>query len=95
MTAFNLSSTSIRVLWEPIPADHINGVLLGYHVTYQKVGRAKRSVTMETVNDTSLSIDLRGLSKFSQYSILVSGFTNKGGGRETEVNCWTDENSKC
>ena len=95
MTAFNSSSTSIRVLWEPIPADHINGVLLGYYVTYQKVGRAKRSVTMETVNDTSLSIDLRELSKFSQYSILVSGFTSKGGGTETEIKCWTGEDSKC
>ncbi len=96
MTAFNLSSTTIRVLWQPVPADHIHGVLLGYHVEYHKVGRTKRSVTMETVNASSLSVDIRGLVKFSVYRIMVSGFTSRGDGNQSrEITCWTDEDGKC
>ena len=94
MTAFNVSSTIIRVLWQPVPADHIHGVLLGYHVEYHKVGRAKRSVTMETVNDTSLSVHLRDLDKFSEYRIMVRGFTSRGEGNQSEIKCWTDEDGK-
>lgn len=90
-----MSSTVIRVVWDPIPTEHINGLLLGYHVTAQKVGRVKRSVTIETLNATSMSVDLTGLSKFSEYKILISGFTSKGDGIEAEITSWTDEDSKC
>ena len=49
---------------------------------------------METVDASSLSVDLRGLSKFSQYRILINGFTSKGDGAAAEVKSWTDEDSK-
>ena len=93
-TAFNISSTAIRVLWQPVPADRIHGVLLGYHVEYHRVLRAKRSVTMLMVNASSLSVDIRDLLKFSQYKIMVSGFNSKGDGIQSEIRCWTDEDSK-
>ena len=95
MTAFDVSSTIIRVLWQRVPADHIHGVLLGYHVEYHKVGRAKRSVTMETLNVTSSSVDLQELVKFTEYRITVSGFTSKGDGNQSEIRCWTDEDGRC
>ena len=94
LTAFNISSTTIRVLWQPVPTEHINGVLLGYHVGYHRVERGKRSVTMVTVNETSLSVDIRDLLKFAEYRILVSGFNSKGDGNQSEIRCWTDEDSK-
>ena len=94
MTAFNLSSTRIRVTWQPIPDDHIHGVLLGYHVKYHKVGRENKSVTMVTVNVTSLSVDIVELDKFSEYRIMVSGFTSKGDGNQSKITCWTDEDGK-
>nr|XP_058971065.1 uncharacterized protein LOC131797458 [Pocillopora verrucosa] len=93
LSAFHLSSTVIRVVWDPIPTEHINGLLLGYHVTAQKVGRVKRSVTIETLNATSMSVNLTGLSKFSEYKILISGFTSKGDGIEAEITSWTDEDT--
>ena len=95
MAAFNVSSTIIRVTWQPIPADHIHGVLSGYNVGHHRVGREKRSVTMVTVNASSLSVDIMGLVKFSEYRIMVSGFTSKGVGNQSEITCWTDEDGKC
>lgn len=94
MTAFNVSSTVIRVLWQPVPADRIHGLLLGYHVQHHRVKRAKRSVTIVTVNESSLSVDIRDLFKFSEYRIVVSGFTSKGDGDQSEVRAWTDEDGK-
>ena len=94
MYAFNVSSTIIRVIWQPIPADHIHGVLLGYHVEYHKIDREKRSVTLVTVNATSLSVDIVGLVKFSEYRIMVSGFTSKGDGSQSEITSRTDEDGK-
>ena len=94
VSAFNVSSTVIRVLWQPVPADRIHGVLLGYHVQYHSVKRAKRSVTIVTVNDSSLSVDIRDLLKFSEYRIVVSGFTSIGDGDQSEVRTWTDEDGK-
>lgn len=69
-------------------------MLLGYHVEYHRVGREKISVTMVTVNATSLSVDIVGLVKFSEYRILVSGFTSKGDGNQSEITCWTGEDGK-
>ena len=56
--------------------------------------RGKRSVTMVTVNETSLSLDIRDLLKFSEYRILVSSFNSKDDGNQSEIRCWTDEDSK-
>lgn len=69
-------------------------MLLGYHVEYHRVGREKRSVTMVTVNATSLSVDIVGLVKFSEYRILVSGLTSKGDGNHSEITCWTGEDGE-
>ena len=49
---------------------------------------------MVTVNGSSLSVDIRDLLKFSEYRILVSGFTSKGDGDQSEVRAWTDEDGK-
>ena len=94
VTAFNISSKMIRVLWQPVPADRTHGALLGYHVEYHRAIRAKRSVTRFRVNDTTLSVDIGDLLKFSEYRILVSGFTSKGDGIQSEVSCSTDEDGK-
>ena len=69
-------------------------MLLGYHVEYHRVGRNKRSVTMVTVNASSLSVDIVELVKFSEYRIIVSGFTSKGDGNQSEITCWTSEDGK-
>lgn len=94
VTAFNISSTMIRVLWQPLPTDQIHGVLLGYHVEYHRVLRSKRSVNIVTVNGPMHSVDIENLLKFSEYRILISAFTRKGDGVQSEVRCWTDEDGE-
>lgn len=69
-------------------------MLLGYHVEYHKIDREKRSATMVTVNASSLSVDIVGLVKFSEYKIMVSGFTRKGDGSLSEIASWTDEDGE-
>ena len=49
---------------------------------------------MVTVNATSLSVDIVGLVKFSEYRIMVSGFTSKGDGNQSEITTWTGEDGK-
>lgn len=49
---------------------------------------------MVTVNASSLSVDIVGLVKFSEYKIMVSGFTRKGDGSLSEIASWTDEDGE-
>lgn len=56
--------------------------------------RSKRSVTIVPVNGTVHSVVIENLSKFSEYRILISAFTRKGDGIQSEVRCWTDEDGK-
>jgi len=64
-------------------------------VKYRKVGKENSSVTMVTVNATSLSVPIVELDKFSEYRIMISGLTSKGDGNQSEIMCWTDEDGKC
>ena len=56
--------------------------------------RSKRSVSIVTVNGTVHSVDIGNLLKFSEYRILISAFTRKGDGIQSEIRCWTDEDGK-
>lgn len=56
--------------------------------------RSKRSVNIVTVNGPMHSVDIENLLKFSEYRILISAFTRKGDGVQSEVRCWTDEDGE-
>ncbi|KAL9958573.1 hypothetical protein ACROYT_G035603 [Oculina patagonica] len=83
-TAYNTSSTSINVTWQPIPPDHVNGILLGYHVRYWRHDKAHDNISMVTVNSTKLHAELEGLGKYKEYSIQVAGSTVVGLGNFSE-----------
>ena len=55
---------------------------------------SKRSVTIVTVNGPMHSVDIVNLLKFSEYRILISAFTRKGDGVQSEIRCWTDEDGE-
>lgn len=80
VTAYNTSSTSINVTWKPIPPDHVNGILLGYHVIYRRINKFGDNISMVTVNSTVLHTELTGLGKYKLYSIQVAGRTLVGFG---------------
>ena len=89
----NTSSTSIWVDWETVPVAYQNGIILTYTVTY----RALPAGILQTakVRAPSTQVTLRGLKKYTNYSIFVFTTTSKGDGNASDpINVTTDEDSK-
>ena len=87
--AYNLTSEAfINVSWSPVPSNHINGILLGYSLKYQRVQTSERQVSgvdehTLTLRPTDLSVSLH-VEAYSIYKIGVAAFTRKGMGPYTE-----------
>ena len=89
----NTSSTSIWVDWETVPVAYQNGIILTYTVTY----RALPAGILQTakVRAPSTQVTLRGLKKYTNYSIFVFASTAKGDGNARDpITVTTDEDSK-
>ncbi|KAJ7382731.1 hypothetical protein OS493_033016 [Desmophyllum pertusum] len=71
------SSEKIIVTWEPVPAEHHHGIILGYHVMY---GAQNSKLQQMTVNAYNLSAALPNLEKYMLYVIAVTAFTSVGQG---------------
>ena len=96
ITLKNSSSTSILVRWEPIPKDYVHGILLGIKLFYRSAprdnsivfsSRARRATEEEwseytsiTLPPNALSYEMTFLKKFTNYSVVILGFTSKGDG---------------
>ncbi|XP_078352309.1 uncharacterized protein LOC144637005 [Oculina patagonica] len=92
----NSSSTSILVQWKPIPEDYVHGILLGITLFYRSASRdnsivfssrARRATeedwseyTNITLPPNALSYEMTSLKKFTNYSVVILGFTSKGDG---------------
>ena len=92
LRAHNMSSTSLLVAWEHLPEDQVNGILLGYKVTYSKYGE----IDMRKQNFSAMlnSTILGGLDKFTVYQVNVSAFTRVGDGPEANVSASTDQDGE-
>ncbi|XP_078352738.1 uncharacterized protein LOC144637533 isoform X2 [Oculina patagonica] len=94
-SAYNISSTGIRVTWDPLPPENRRGIILGYKITFQKFVNSRRRRSIEepaTVNADILSTDLVGLEKFTNYCMSAEAFNSKGSSNETNTTCIsTDE----
>ena len=89
----NTSSTSIWVDWETVPVAYQNGIILTYTVTY----RALPAGILQTakVRAPSTQVTLRGLKKYTNYSIFVFASSAKGDGNASDpITVTTDEDSK-
>ena len=83
VTAQNLTSESdIYVTWTTVPGGHVNGILLGYFLKYQRILTGDREVfdTDEHVlkvrpNDHSIKLLVQ---TYSTYRIQVAAFNRKG-----------------
>ena len=107
ITSTNTSSTSLLITWEHIPKKLVHGILLGYRVFYhrfvdkeQSPRRRKRAIhivneTIETLPPNATFLRISNLTKFTNYSFRIVGFTSKGEGKISEIfNVSTDEDSK-
>lgn len=81
LAAYNTSSTSLMVTWNPVPQGFTHGIVLGYMVLYKR----ERDVNESYSNITSVvtTAQLTNLDKFTMYSIKVLAFTIKGNGAMT------------
>lgn len=85
MTAQNLTSEAlIPVNWKPVPMGHVNGLLVGYSIKFQRIKTAEKAVfdsEEETliVQPSELSAFL-AVQTYSIYRIKVAAFTQKGMG---------------
>ena len=89
----NKSSTSIFVTWGQVPPSDQNGVILNYTVSYKETTHG--SAKTVTVDEPKNSTTLKGLNKYTNYSITVFASTIKGGGIASEpIFVITDQDSK-
>ena len=95
------SSTKLTLEWKPVDELHINGVLRAYvivyfithslHVTRHNItipvttARKRRAIT----NPSSPSYELRGLKKYTTYTVQVMAYTVDYGVPSLEVNITT------
>ena len=95
ITAFNTSSTSLRVTWQPISTQGLRGIFRAYRVYYiEQETYFTRSLKNVTVDAATLEVELVDLYKFTNYIVYVVARTNKDGMSSEKVNAFTDEDSK-
>ena len=86
MTAVNISSTAIRVSWDPVPVIDQNGVITQYEVECNQTTFSEVSMyNTTTVNSTTLMVDLIGLEEDVVYCIRVRAYTSVGAGPYSDV----------
>ena len=84
--AVNISSTAIRVSWDPVTAIDQNGVITRYEVEYNQTRFSEVSMyNTTTVDSTTLMVDLTGLEEYVEYSIRVRAYTSVGAGPYSDV----------
>ncbi|XP_076177343.1 cell adhesion molecule Dscam2 isoform X5 [Ptiloglossa arizonensis] len=85
VTAEPIGPQQVKVTWQPPDRSLWNGELLGYTISYANLGGNDQSVNITRVGitgngDGSYDYSLTGLRKYTQYSIVVKAFNNKGDG---------------
>ena len=97
LAARNLSSTQIKVWWQPPPRSSWNGELQGYKIFYWPEGKQKEALQEKTVagamvNETVLS----GLLMYTEYCMVILAFNAAGNGPNTTtpIKARTEEGGK-
>jgi len=76
-TAIGVSSTSIRLQWDPPPRKHRNGEIRMYEVLYHQ----QRPSTVDwTTNTTENFVMVEGLETSTDYNFMIRAYTAVGPG---------------
>ncbi|KAF6202866.1 hypothetical protein GE061_003271 [Apolygus lucorum] len=78
VTGEAISPTSVRVSWEPPPAERSNGRIVYYKLQVVEAGRSDSDATITRLNDTSFTLD--ELKRWTEYRIWVLAGTSVGDG---------------
>ena len=88
-----MSSTTILVQWDSVPAENCNGIIKSYTVTYKELPGG--STNSQAANAATTQANLTGLKKYTNYSINVFASTSKGDGNASEpIIVMTGEDSR-
>lgn len=71
--------TAIKVTWDPIPQEHVNGILRGYYVIYWQRPRTSSDNHVIQVNQSTLSVVIAGLERNTSYGVRLAGLTKVRG----------------
>lgn len=78
------------VSWRPITHEFVNGILLGYRITYHMTKQSGKDVGGEIersiidVNNLTYYKKVIGLENYATYAVAVAGFTIAGDGPSEE-----------
>ena len=79
--ALTISSTTILVIWDPVPEIDRNGIITQYEVEFtQSTFNEISTSNLITANGSQLMVDLEGLEEYVEYSISVQASTSVGAG---------------
>ena len=89
----NISSTSILVTWDAVPADQQNGIITGYNITFKS--QTENDDGNVQVNGSVRQTELTNLKEYVNYNITVFASTVKGDGPASDpIVVRTDQDSK-
>ena len=78
-------STSIRASWQLPPEDFRNGIIQGFKLFYKKKGIAGSASTELITDGNTLTKNVTGLLKYTEYEFQVLAFTSVGDGPRSFV----------
>jgi len=80
-------------MWDEVPADQQNGIIMGYNITYKS--QTENGNGSVQVNGFFLQTELINLKKYVNCNITVFAFTVKGDGPASNpIVVRTDQDSK-
>ena len=81
---YNVSSTSIKSTWDPIPPHLCNGILIGYNLSFWKQSDPQNFTNVIVSEEVKL---FSWLEKWTFYCGQVVAFTKIGEGPRSQVDC--------
>uniref|UniRef100_A0A8B9GQ07 Down syndrome cell adhesion molecule like 1 n=1 Tax=Astyanax mexicanus TaxID=7994 RepID=A0A8B9GQ07_ASTMX len=83
--AITVTSDEAVITWSEPPRMTLNGVLKGYRVVFWSLFPDGEWGEMQNITTTREQVELRGLEKFTNYSVQVLAYTQAGDGVRSNV----------
>ncbi|XP_029107389.1 Down syndrome cell adhesion molecule-like protein 1 homolog isoform X2 [Scleropages formosus] len=83
--AISVTSDEAVITWSEPPRMTLNGVLKGYRVVYWSLFPDGEWGEMQNITTTREQVELKGLEKFTNYSVQVLAYTQAGDGVRSNV----------
>lgn len=84
---YNISSTSLKSKWLPVPPHLCNGIVVGYRIYIWKLSDDPTTAVNETVTASEHIKLFENLEKWTIYCGQVTAFTSIGEGQRSQVEC--------